>query len=81
MKIQIEGREATSSISTSGVNPQVFSLEEMKKAAEEVLGKKGNNTDWILVSPDGKMYRGSIETITSVIAVHNPMFKFKEPKL
>lgn len=81
MKYQIEGRGATSSIATSGVNPQIFSLEEMKKAAEEVLGKKGNNTDWILVSPDGKMYRGSIATMTSVLAVHHPLFKFKEPKL
>ena len=81
MKYQIEGRGSTSSISTAAINPQVFSLEEMKKAAEEVLGKKGNNTDWILVSPDGKMYRGSLETITSVVAVHHPMFKFKEPKL
>lgn len=81
MKFQIEGRGATSSISTATINPMITSLEEMKRIADEVLFKTGNNTDWILVSPDGKMYKGSLETITSVVAVHHPMFKFKEPKL
>lgn len=48
-----------------------FLVEQMKNAVQQTI----DNGGWILVSPDGKMYKGDIERIAAVILTEHPLLK------
>lgn len=67
------------SSTTTTVTPQkpldVKSFDFLKRQLEESCMETINNGGWILVSPDGKMYRGDIRQIGAVVMENHPLFK------
>ena len=57
----------------------VKSFDFIKRQLEECCIEAINSGGWILVSPDGKMYRGGIEQISAVVMTHHPIFKTGKP--
>lgn len=67
---------------TSATKPlDVKSFDFLKRQMEECCMETINNGGWILVSPDGRMYRGSIEEISSVVMTHHSIFKTRKLSL
>lgn len=51
--------------------PTIADIERAKEAMEKLsLG-----TDWILVSPDGHMYKGDVQRLFMILAQHHPLLK------
>lgn len=72
----------SNSTTTTGIPPKpldVNSFDFLKRQLEENCRETINNGGWILVSPDGKMYRGDIRQIGAVVMTHHPMFKTGSP--
>ena len=46
-------------------------LDEMKAAAEKI--KSTIDNDWLLVSPDGRAWRGSALQVLNVLLPHHPL--------
>lgn len=57
---------------SNGMSP--LTLDQLERAMREVdlLPK---NDEWMLVSPDGKVWRGDVQHIFMVLAPHHPLLK------
>lgn len=57
---------------SNGMSP--LTLDQLERAMREVdlLPK---NDGWMLVSPDGKVWRGDVQHIFMVLAPHHPLLK------
>jgi len=45
------------------------------KNVEETLKQLRMNSEWMLVSPNGKLYKGSVDYMFSILAPHHSLLK------
>lgn len=58
--------------STSSAQP--VSIEKIQEAMRELRDRK-QPTEWMLFSPDGKMWKGSPEDLFRALAPYHPLLK------
>jgi len=51
------------------------SVAGMEQAMREI-GLLPKQTDWVLVSPEGRVWKGDLPHVFSVLVAHHPLFKF-----
>jgi hypothetical protein len=61
-----------SSTATCGATTPLPTLDELQAAINKIPPM---DTDWMLVSPDGRMWKGDIAKLFSVLAQHHPLLK------
>ncbi len=52
-----------------------LTLDQLERAMREV-GLVSAPTDWTLVSPDGRVWKGDVQHMFMVLAPHHPLLKF-----
>ncbi len=57
---------------SNGMSP--LTLDQMERAMREV-GPLPASNEWMLISPDGKVWRGDVQHIFMVLAPHHPLLK------
>jgi hypothetical protein len=51
-----------------------LTLDQMERAMREV-GLLPASNEWMLISPDGRVWRGDVQRIFMVLAPHHPLLK------
>ena len=51
-----------------------LTLDQMERAMREV-GLLPASNEWMLINPDGKVWRGDVQHIFMVLAPHHPLLK------
>lgn len=62
----------TGTVSTGGQQP--VTLEAMMRAMREV-DLVAQPTEWTLIAPDGRVWRGDVQHMFMVLAPHHPLLK------
>lgn len=63
----------TSTATTAATNSTPLpTLDELQAAINQI---PPIDTDWILASPDGRMWKGDIAKLFSILAQHHPLMK------
>lgn len=64
---------------TSSVNQfsTSISYEDLEKVIDEVQKLAKKNDEWVLMSPNGMIYRGSAEEMIRMLAPHHPLMTIR----
>ena len=55
-------------------NQPSFTLEDVQRA-RDAIEKLSHNNEWMLIAPDGRMWKGDAQRMFMVLAPHHPLLK------
>lgn len=59
----------------TGLGSKPLTLEDVLAAVEKVKALPGQSDQWIVISPDGRMYQGKVEEVMRPLLAAHPLLR------
>lgn len=62
-------------IGSTGLGSKALTIDDILAAVEKVKALPKPSTEWTVISPDGKMYRGEVQDVMRPLLAAHPLMK------